>query len=300
MNFLNPAYGQQFDRNGFVKIPALVNNKMLCELQNLYKTTLKGKSGGFMYSNYHDLSYAENEAIKQEIVSVCSGILEGLLNEYRIVGASFIIKGAGEHSDSRIHQDWSIVDESQYKSQILWIPLVDVNEHNGCLQVISGSHLWFKTIRSESISSLFLKFNVAINKFLTPVPLRMGDAAVFSMKVFHGSRQNLSTQERPAAVITLIDKKARYVYYHREMDGSVKVLDCNDAESYRKTYEYCKGRSQTEATVLMENNQYKPIDEFDFFKKLYSVRMPLGILFLPLLILFLLKRKLAVLQHNYK
>ena len=275
MHIINTEHNTFFARYGYLKLENFLDETQLHKLRVLYSNCNLGKTNGKMYSNFHDLSFEQNQAIQSDILDICKDSVSRHLEDYKIIGASFIVKGFGSESDSRLHQDWSIVDEKTYNSLIVWIPLIDVDKNNGCLQVLPGSHKWFYTIRSSSVNSIFLKFNYKINPFLKAVSMKASEGALFNMKVFHGSKFNNSEQDRPAVTITLIDKDAIYVHYLKDKQGDIKILDCTTLEKYRNSYNLYNGNESSEVNVLgvltkAENYQ---ITEKIFLKKLYKERL---------------------------
>jgi ectoine hydroxylase-related dioxygenase (phytanoyl-CoA dioxygenase family) len=42
-----------------------------------------------------------------------------------------MVKSKGENGSLHPHQDWNIVDEREFNSYNIWLPLVDVNAENG-------------------------------------------------------------------------------------------------------------------------------------------------------------------------
>lgn len=281
MKFTQEPQDGQFTRDGFIALPGFVNREQFGELRALYESSNIQLPQNRMYSNFHELSFEENQAIEQAIVRICQPSIDKYLEDYRIVGAAFIVKGVGADSDSRLHQDWRIVDEKRFRSVIVWIPLIDVDEDNGCLQVLPGSHTWFDSIRSSTVTSTFMKFDYRINPFVRAVPLRTGDCAVFASRVFHGSKSNRSGAERPAVTITLIDKQAHYVDYFLDREDHISILDCNDQEAFRRSYETYNRRDNGKARVLGEVTDVRRyvVTERDLLRRLYQERLedkPLG------------------------
>lgn len=80
----------------------------------------------------------------------------------------------------------------------VWIPLVDVDSHNGCLEVIPGSHNWglIDTRLSEGGKWKEPVLDPLEKGTLQPVPMRRGDALVFSNLLFHRSSLNRSNSMR--------------------------------------------------------------------------------------------------------
>ena len=75
----------------------------------------------------------------------------------------------------------------------VWTPLVDVDEINGCLWVIPESHKWglLNGERGEDMN-MRTSENVEDRGTPIPVPMRAGDALLFSNLTFHASKINRS------------------------------------------------------------------------------------------------------------
>jgi len=72
-----------------------------------------------------------------------------------------------------------------------WIPLIDVDEENGCLWFIPGSHKWgaFEGERDE-LQNMHSFINVEERGTPVSAPAKVGDVIFFHNLVFHSSQQN--------------------------------------------------------------------------------------------------------------
>lgn len=261
-----------FEDKGYFILDDFLNSEEHSSLSKLYNDIKIEGIDGRMYSNVHHLNQDENIRIEKSIINICESSIAKVLDDYQVMGASFMVKGTGRYSDSRLHQDWSIVDESRYNSYILWIPLIDVSESNGCLQVLPESHKWFNTVRSSNIESLFLEFNYKINSFVKAIPLKSTQAAIFFSKLFHGSKINTTSSDRPAISITLIDKSAKYVHYFRDSDKRVLVLESINRYEFKNTFNFEEQRENKSVSVIGSIGDVSDLElkESSFFRKLYK------------------------------
>ncbi len=79
----------------------------------------------------------------------------------------------------------------------MWIPLVDVDEGNGCLYVIPGSNRWELIGSARDDNNKMRSFeDVAARGTPIPVPMTVGDILLFSNMTFHGSKVNRSDAVR--------------------------------------------------------------------------------------------------------
>lgn len=244
MQLIDSFKDKQFQESGFLKFDNFLDTEQLLQLKEFYKNSKLGDTNGGLYTNIQDLSYDESLLIENEIVRICEKSIKKYLQHYKIVGATFLLKGIGDKSESMLHQDWSIVDEKKYRSALIWIPLVDVDENNGCLQVIPNSHHWFYSIRSSSVKSIFLKLNYLVNPFLKALPMKQGAAAIFYMKLFHGSKTNNTNAVRPAITLTVIDEKADFNLYVKNKNNDIDVIHCDRKFLYNYAFNFQEIASQ--------------------------------------------------------
>ena len=208
---------RRLESDGFIRVPFL-DGGAVARLRELWARVAPSEVKG-IYSNVHSLDVDTNRRIDQVITEVFRGPFDRLFVGARLGGASFLVKGTGPDSASTPHQDWSTVEEDRTRSLSVWVPLVDVDESNGALQVIPGSHRLRMSIRSLDSPSLYMDFDEDLDPFLEAVPARAGDAVVYAHDLFHGSRPNASARVRVCAVSGIVTDGARLVH-HRRVDSS--------------------------------------------------------------------------------
>jgi hypothetical protein len=94
------------------------------------------------------------------------------------------------HQDAHYYKRWDAADGPLVS---VWLPLVPVDEHNGCLQMLPGSHRQGYIERHTGFNGLFTVDDAVIAAH-TPVSLAMqpGDALFFSDTTVHQSLDNQS------------------------------------------------------------------------------------------------------------
>ena len=98
-----------------------------------------------------------------------------------------------------LHQDSQYYGKASQHAHIItvWIPLVDVDEVNGCLFVIPGSNHWELIDSARDENSNMRSFeDPEARGTPVPVPMKAGDILLFSNMTFHGSKVNLSEAVR--------------------------------------------------------------------------------------------------------
>ena len=78
-----------------------------------------------------------------------------------------------------------------------WVPLVDTDEQNGCLWIIPGSQRWGLLKGARGADQNIRTFeDVERRGTPVPVPMKRGDALIFSNLTFHASNLNLTKKVR--------------------------------------------------------------------------------------------------------
>ena len=168
-----------------------------------------------------ELSY--RQLVNQEIKKSFTQKLENLFPEYKIATCAFSSKKSNA-SCVPLHQDPSLVDETFLKSFIVWCPLIDVNEENGCLQVVKKSHL----LNSKPRHFFVFPYNQDIRllmqqNYLTSVPMKAGQALVFDRRSFHGSFPNSTVHERLVSVCSIVARNSPIHCCYKESQNSNKL-----------------------------------------------------------------------------
>jgi hypothetical protein len=229
IRFHSAEHQNAFDRLGYLRVPFL-DDAALAELQALWQEVGPASVDG-IWSNIHDLEPAVNRRIDETIRRRFAGPTAEIFADARLGGSSFLVKGTGPDSASTPHQDWNNVEEDRTLSVSIWVPLVDVDESNGALQVIPGSHRCRPSIRSLDSPSLYLDFTDDLEPYLQAVPARAGDAVLYAHNLFHGSRPNHSARIRVSAVAGVTHEQSRLVHYRHAPDGSPDAFDVFEVES---------------------------------------------------------------------
>jgi len=206
----NPEARHRLERDGYVRVPFL-GPEGVDRLTRLWAEFGSPLVEG-IYSNLHDSTPEQSRAVHEVIHDEFRGPVERLFQDARIGGSSFLVKGCGEQSASTLHQDWCVVDEDLAGSLSVWVPLVDVDERNGALQVLPGTHRMRRSIRSFDTSSRYLDFD-EVGDLAVCVRASAGDAVLYAHDLFHGSRANTTDQIRVAAVAGLVANGTGLCHY---------------------------------------------------------------------------------------
>lgn len=168
-----------------------------------------------IWSNVQEGDRAANAEISAQITAAFQAAGARWFGNVRMPSATFLVKGSGPASDSKLHQDYNNVDEDIAQSATLWVPLVDVGEENGALLVLAGSHTWLRTARAVTLPSAYFPLDDEITALTQLVEVPAGHAVAYAHALFHGSGPNRTAVARPAAVAGLIPHGIPHLHYWR-------------------------------------------------------------------------------------
>jgi len=129
---------------------------------------------------------------------------------------AFQIKPPSKVSELNPHQDAPVIDETKENGLFVWVPLCDINEKNGAVLVLPGSHLWGNFQRSLNVPWVFEKYTKLLWKYMKPIYLNKGDILIWDTAMIHASLPNLSNEMRIALTTTLLPKQFKMVEYFKD------------------------------------------------------------------------------------
>ena len=233
----NPVYQAQLNTQGYAVIPAFLNPAQITPLHNFFYDTLPQSQVDVPFFTTHWSSQKEyRQQINGYVQQLLLPSLEQHFSAYKCIFGYYLFKKPDAATSVYMHQDWSLTDESQYASYILWIPLVDTNQHNGCFKVVPGSHHKFNAPRGTNIQQLHPGIS---EKDFTAVPIQAGDAIVFDTRLLHASPPNLSAVDRLATGLVLLPEQApvNHYYFNKDTNETTRYL-ANDTFLVDAYYDY--------------------------------------------------------------
>jgi hypothetical protein len=187
-----------FDKQGFLTVP-FIDAGELKQLNDLFDELHPNlPKEGFVSGSYSpNLEYKKRAS--DAIVKVLSQQYERLFVNYQPFGAAFLFKMPSKNSELGIHQDWTIVDENKFVALNCWIPLTDINEINGALHVVPGSHYpSYHTLRAPTVPFFFSGNEDVVIAESVPLYVKAGEAVILNQSVIHYSPPNRSNKIRKA------------------------------------------------------------------------------------------------------
>lgn len=207
----NELLDKELKENGYVVIPFL-NHEEQAGLLNVFDTIPKEEIRHF-YATAHSPDLAFRNRMSQAIKQGMKRSLEEWMVECDALGGSFIVKAPGGSDVLQPHQDWNIVNEDYFRSFNVWIPLVDLNESNGTILVMPGSHKWVRSYRHSSIPCAFEQVHLLLLQHMIPLYLKAGEALIYDHALLHASQPNKSNQMRIACASGVKPAEAEMFFY---------------------------------------------------------------------------------------
>jgi len=256
--FKSEIHQQEFDKNGFVKFPSLLSPGQADELFRLYNTTLDehNKIGipfiTTSHSNNHDLI----RKVDEMIIGILGPEVEKILTNYKLLFSNFLIKTKGPDSETGAHQDINFVDENNFDSISIWVPLCDTDERNGSMRFVPGSHKFMFTLRpTHSYPWAYALVQQQVEQHLISFPCKKGDGFIFHHGIIHASYPNLTDSPRVAAVLAAYPEKAELIHYFLPSGEKTQV------SKYKMTKEAFLHFIKEQPPAMGEFLQY---EKFDF------------------------------------
>lgn len=256
---------KEFEEDGAVVIPNFINPNKLVEIQRLYEE-YGVKNLSTIHSNILDGKPEFNHKLKYACKALFKESIDANFENHYVSGGAFLLKGTGESSVSSLHQDWTLVDETQYTSASIFCPVEDVTLENGCLQILKGSHRWFYNIaRSINMPSVFIEFS-QIKRGLKALPVKAGEALLFDHKVFHGSLQNHTNKIRVAVAVGINTKGAELFHLIRKGEKVIKIAANDEFGQFGIAKLFNNEEYDYEKLEELDFNNLSVINEKDFFE----------------------------------
>ncbi|MCC6443062.1 MAG: phytanoyl-CoA dioxygenase family protein [Armatimonadetes bacterium] len=125
-----------------------------------------------------------------------------------------LIKMPGDSKPSAWHQDLPYWPMNESTALSCWMALDDVDENNGCMQFVPGSHLWgrFEPIRLTDPQDLFALVPDGQSRDFTPakMPMRAGSCTFHNGLTFHYAGPNRTDKPRRAMVTIYMPEGTTY------------------------------------------------------------------------------------------
>jgi hypothetical protein len=245
--FADPDVDLEFRKNGYVVLPILNESEIHSLLELWDRLAIAVPADFFLSINSDDRRL--RRLVADNILEVLAPHVAPIIPGHQPMSGCFAVKrGNSSKGEVGLHQDATFVDQTIYTAVHLWCPLVDVDEHNGCLRLIAGSHAFVDHIAGLpwSPSPWDTVRELLCSDCSTTVPLKAGSALFYNERTLHWSAENQSDGTRLAIASAYIptNSHARFHLWDpanpnrfelMELEGQLTV-DLGSANGYRPPY----------------------------------------------------------------
>src|SRR5690606_10736511 len=116
---------KQLEEDGIISFPIFQPDDLKYFTELFWETAPHARSGFFLLTQLPD--FETKLKVHQLIGERIAERLNKFLKDYRALLFTMQVKNPDVNSMLPVHQDWSITDESQFRSYTLWIPLIDAD-----------------------------------------------------------------------------------------------------------------------------------------------------------------------------
>jgi len=264
----------QLNQKGFVVVPFLQTDEVE-ELKTFFKDNHQDEIPSF-YATAHSTNVDFRKKMNEKIREVFDNSIENYFQNCIPLGGSFIVKNNKGSQILNAHQDWNIVDESQFRSFNIWVPLLDLTSQNGAIAVIPESHLWVSNFRGPNIPNDFQEYSSQLWKMLETLEMKAGEALIYDHRLFHASHANNSNELRLACVFGIIPDEAEMYYFFgnenqiEQYESNVEFFMNGNIQQGNEILKKIKSFERPKLDLSHLPFQIEKQEKISFFKRWFS------------------------------
>lgn len=245
LRFWSDSLTDLFEQEGYVIVRGYPGESLSLLRDVIASRPIKFGEG--LYYSLMSNSFEYNIYISKLVRSAIDSTIGNILNDFRILNPSFLIKPPHFYKEFMLHQDWCFTDVDRFRMGTIWVPLCDVDESNGCLSVVPKSHRAFRNFVSGNLDTARIPMAHMPHGVLRPLPMRFGDVMVFNPLLFHGSFPNGSEHARPVATAHVLPEGAPFCYYHQRSRSETDRISLGEDDVLKDLPGLVAGRVPSDA-----------------------------------------------------
>lgn len=257
--FKSLEHQKDFEENGFIIVDFYSQDEVE-EVKNLYFSLHPKDEVGFFPSAYSkDKKYRETTDI--ELKRIGDKRFNELFQDFQVINGCFIVKSPGESSYLHVHQDMTLVDESEFVGINVWTTTVELNDENGVLYALPGSHRFYPTYRGHTLPGFYDPIQEEIKDYMVPYYIKAGQAVIFDQSIVHFSPPNIGNEPRIVSNVYLTHRDATFrICYHDKTNPEWK----NKVELFEQDLSFMTNYEQFGENIYDRPKMGKSLGLFDY------------------------------------
>lgn len=229
--FIDEDLEAAFARSGFV-VAQLIERERALEIAEICRRNLPAdipahENVTYIYTEEPELAWIEELA-----GPVFEQALLPLLADMRRLHPSVIVKPAGERAvPPHVHPIFTL--EQSASTVFCWCALEDMDDANGVMQVLPGSHKLFPIMPMYGQEPYFLPAWDEITARMENVYLKAGEALLFDESLIHASKSNSTNRHRLALATHCIPGALEPIALFPSHAGQYKVYSTGSEFGYQ-------------------------------------------------------------------
>jgi hypothetical protein len=224
-------------------------------------------------ADYYPTAFGSDPSLKLRIFDGIMEIVQPKVKDlapgYRILNASFVTKRARSvNGRLGLHQDLSLVDHARHLGLNVWCPLCDVDNHNGCLRVAAGSHVFGHISANPPNPSPYDHVRNELETiYMIDTPMAAGSAFLFDTRLLHATEENDTDSDRTSVFLNLGPDgvPARFYQWNKWQPDSLEIyeIDTDFVVRFRPN-QYVENAAMLGAKFIgLIDYSYKPLTSAD-------------------------------------
>jgi hypothetical protein len=251
----------ELDSSGYVVVPGLDETTVKGLCRSIYEEIRFACPEKVNYNTGADLTGSVRGRAFECIASAFAPVLDRYFQSYEcIVGILFVKRPSAVLAGQiQLHCDPTLLpDESRQRHINIWAPLIDVDEKNGALCLVPGAHKVFAPVHSFSVPSQFARIADTVMEYGRCVPMKAGDALIFDNRMPHFSRQNLSSFDRPAAILSIVPSESEFISLFGGAGGEFPIEVYRQPSSWYENTEWINDRERPQTGTYLGRLNWTP------------------------------------------
>jgi hypothetical protein len=251
----------ELDSSGYAVVPGIDKTTVTDLCRTIYEEIRFACQDKVNYNTGADLTGPVRGHAFQCITKAFAPVLDRYFQCYDCIVAIMFVKrpSAAQAGQVHLHCDPTLLpDESRQRHLNIWAPLIDVDETNGALCVVPGSHKVFAPVHSFSVPSQFSHIPDTVMERGRCVPTKAGDALIFDNRMPHFSRQNQGSVDRPAAVLSIVPSDSEFISLFGTDDSEFPIEVYRQSQSWYESADWINDRERPQTGRYLGRLNWTP------------------------------------------